>query len=104
MKKTLVTTNYLIIGSLLKQIFNNNKDSFDVSLVKSLLNACLLGDCPSNSNPNFLPDFLIALVPHIYFDKKELTELQKQKRNEIHFVHKQGIDVAKKHLTMNLIT
>lgn len=104
MKQTLVTTNYLIISSLLIQIFNNNGDSFDVSLVKSLLNACLLGDHPSNSNPNFLPDFLISLVPHIYFDKKELTELQKQKKAEIHFVHKQGIEIAKKQLTMNLIT
>lgn len=104
MKQSLVTTNYLIVSSLLKQIFNNKGNPDDVSLVKSLLNACLFGAYPSNSNPNFLPDFLISLVPHIYFDKKELTELQKQKRDEIHFVHKQGIEIAKKQLTMNLIT
>ena len=73
----------------------------ELALIKALVNACLLGDPPNKSNPNFLPDFL---QKYIKFEKVELSEEQCKKRDEIYFVHKEGIVIAKKAVAMNLIT
>lgn len=104
MKATPVTSNYLILITLLAKIFGKSGLSAhpieDKSRVTALINACLLGDPPNKSNPNFLPDFLQS---YIEFNKVELNEEQCKKRDEIHFIHKDGINIAKKYLTTNLI-
>lgn len=102
MKATPVTTNYFYLNEIINTLFKNKVlYANEVSYVTSLINACLLGDPPNKSNPNFLPDFL---QKYIKFEKEELSEEQCKKRNEIHFVHKEGIVIAKKAVAMNLIT
>lgn len=107
MKVAPVTTNYFYVTEILKSLFtkeidkNGYVEQFDISEVKSLINACLLGDPPNKSSPNFLPDFL---QKYIKFEKVELSEEQCKKRDEIHFLHKEGIVIAKKAVAMNLIT
>ena len=102
MKATPVTTNYFYLVEITTQLFKDvEKQVYEINQVKSLINACLLGDPPNKSNPNFLPDFL---QKYIKFEKVELSEEQCKKRDEIHFLHKEGIVVAKKAIAMNLIT
>lgn len=102
MKATPVTTNYFYLVEITTQLFKDvEKQVYEINQVKSLINACLLGDPPNKSNPNFLPDFL---QKYIKFEKVELNEEQCKKRDEIHFLHKEGIVVAKKAVAMNLIT
>ena len=102
MKATPVTTNYFYLVEIITNLFKDvEKQVYEINQVKSLINACLLGDPPNKSNPNFLPDFL---QKYIKFEKVELNEEQCKKRDEIHFLHKEGIVVAKKAVAMNLIT
>lgn len=102
MKATPVTTNYFYLVEIITNLFKDvEKQVYEINQVKSLINACLLGDPPNKSNPNFLPDFL---QNYIKFEKVELSEEQCKKRNEIHFLHKEGIVIAKKAVAMNLIT
>ena len=102
MKATPVTTNYFYLVEIITQLFKDvEKQVYEINQVKSLINACLLGDPPNKSNPNFLPDFL---QKYIKFEKVELNEEQCKKRDEIHFLHKEGIVIAKKAVAMNLIT
>lgn len=102
MKAAPVTANYFYVSEIGKALFSNKPDKqAEHALVASLINACLLGDPPNKSNPNFLPDFL---QKYIKFEKVELSEEQCKKRDEIHFVHKEGIVIAKKAIAMNLIT
>ena len=102
MKATPVTTNYFYLVEITTQLFKDvEKQVYEINQVKSLINACLLGDPPNKSNPNFLPDFL---QKYIKFEKVELNEEQCKKRDEIHFLHKEGIVIAKKAVAMNLIT
>ena len=102
MKATPVTTNYFYLVEITTQLFKDvEKQVYEINQVKSLINACLLGDPPNKSNPNFLPDFL---QKYIKFEKVELSEEQCKKRDEIHFLHKEGIVIAKKAVAMNLIT
>lgn len=102
MKTTPVTTNYFYLVEIITTLFKDvEKQVYEINQVKSLINACLLGDPPNKSNPNFLPDFL---QKYIKFEKVELNEEQCKKRDEIHFVHKEGIVIAKKAVAMNLIT
>ena len=102
MKATPVTTNYFYLVEITTQLFKDvEKQVYEINQVKSLINACLLGDPPNKSNPNFLPDFL---QKYIKFEKVELNAEQCKKRDEIHFLHKEGIVVAKKAVAMNLIT
>ena len=102
MKATPVTTNYFYLVEIITNLFKDiEKQVYEINQVKSLINACLLGDPPNKSNPNFLPDFL---QKYIKFEKVELSEEQCKKRDEIHFVHKEGIVIAKKAVAMNLIT
>ena len=101
MKATPVTTNYFYLVEIITNLFKDvEKQVYEINQVKSLINACLLGDPPNKSNPNFLPDFL---QKYIKFEKVELNEEQCKKRDEIHFLHKEGIVVAKKAVAMNLI-
>lgn len=103
-KKSTVTNNFLLLMTIMDKIFGPKPVepiTSEEAAVTSLVNACLLGDPPNKSNPNFLPDFLQS---YIEFNKVELTEQQCKNRDEIHFIHKDGITVAKKYLTMNLIT
>ena len=100
MKVTPVTTNYLYVLTIKEKLYKDNTPDAWMQ-VKSLINACLLGDPPNKSNPNFLPDFL---QKYIKFEKVDLNEQQCKKRDEIHFVHKEGIVIAKKAIAMNLIT
>ena len=102
MKATPVTTNYFYLVEIITNLFKDvEKQVYEINQVKSLINACLLGDPPNKSNPNFLPDFL---QKYIKFEKVELSEEQCKKRDEIHFLHKEGIVIAKKAIAMNLIT
>ena len=102
MKATPVTTNYFYLVEIITNLFKDvEKQVYEINQVKSLINACLLGDPPSKSNPNFLPDFL---QKYIKFEKVELNAEQCKKRDEIHFLHKEGIVIAKKAVAMNLIT
>ena len=102
MKATPVTTNYFYLVEIITNLFKDvEKQVYEINQVKSLINACLLGDPPNKSNPNFLPDFL---QKYIKFEKVELNAEQCKKRDEIHFLHKEGIVVAKKAVAMNLIT
>ena len=102
MKSTPVTTNFFYLVEIINSLFNDaEKQVSEINQVKSLINACLLGDPPNKSNPNFLPDFL---QKYIKFEKVELNEEQCKKRNEIHFLHKEGIVIAKKAVAMSLIT
>lgn len=102
MKATPVTTNYFYLVEIITNLFKDvEKQVYEINQVKSLINACLLGDPPNKSNPNFLPDFL---QKYIKFEKVELSEEQCKKRDEIHFLHKEGIVIAKKAVAMNLIT
>lgn len=102
MKATPVTTNYFYLVEIITNLFKDvEKQVYEINQVKSLINACLLGDPPNKSNPNFLPDFL---QKYIKFEKVELNEEQCKKRDEIHFLHKEGIVIAKKAVAMNLIT
>ena len=102
MKSTPVTTNFFYLVEIINSLFNDaEKQVYEINQVKSLINACLLGDPPNKSNPNFLPDFL---QKYIKFEKVELSEEQCKKRDEIHFLHKEGIVIAKKAVAMNLIT
>ena len=102
MKTTPVTTNYFYLVEIITNLFKDiEKQVYEINQVKSLINACLLGDPPNKSNPNFLPDFL---QKYIKFEKVELSEEQCKKRDEIHFLHKEGIVIAKKAVAMNLIT
>ena len=102
MKATPVTTNYFYLVEITTQLFKDvEKQVYEINQVKSLINACLLGDPPNKSNPNFLPDFL---QKYIKFEKVELNEEQCKKRDEIHFLHKEGIVIAKKAVAMSLIT
>ena len=102
MKATPVTTNYFYLVEITTQLFKDvEKQVYEINQIKSLINACLLGDPPNKSNPNFLPDFL---QKYIKFEKVELSEEQCKKRDEIHFLHKEGIVIAKKAVAMNLIT
>lgn len=102
MKATPVTTNYFYLVEIITNLFKDvEKQVYEINQVKSLINACLLGDPPNKSSPNFLPDFL---QKYIKFEKVELTEEQCKKRDEIHFLHKEGIAIAKKAIAMNLIT
>ena len=102
MKAAPVTTNYFYLVEIITNLFKDvEKQVYEVNQVKSLINACLLGDPPNKSSPNFLPDFL---QKYIKFEKVELTEEQYKKRDEIHFLHKEGIVIAKKAVAMNLIT
>lgn len=102
MKATPVTTNYFYLVEIITNLFKDvEKQVYEINQVKSLINACLLGDPPNKSNPNFLPDFL---QKYIKFEKVELNEEQCKKRAEIHFLHKEGIAIAKKAIAMNLIT
>ena len=102
MKATPVTTNYFYLVEIITNLFKDvEKQVYEINQVKSLINACLLGDPPNKSSPNFLPDFL---QKYIKFEKVELSEEQCKKRDEIHFVHKEGIVIAKKAVAMNLIT
>ena len=104
MRKSTVTANFEIVMTIIDVLFGVKPIepiSESETLVYSLINACLLGDPPNKSNPNFLPDFL---QKYIKFEKVELSEEQCKKRNEIHFVHKEGIVIAKKAVAMNLIT
>ena len=103
-KKSTVTANFLFLLTIMDKIFGPKPIepiTEQEIKVSALINACLLGDPPNKSNPNFLPDFLQS---YIEFNKVELNEEQCKKRDEIHFVHKEGITVAKKHITMNLIS
>ncbi len=101
MKATPVTTNYFYLVEIITNLFKDlEKQVYEINQVKSLINACLLGDPPNKSSPNFLPDFL---QKYIEFEKVELNEEQCKKRDEIHFLHKEGIVVAKKAVAMNLI-
>lgn len=96
-----MTANYMYMATIGNALFKEhayNKE--ELSLVLSLINACLLGDPPNKSSPNFLPDFL---QKYIKFEKVELNEEQCKKRDEIHFLHKEGIVIAKKAIAMNLI-
>ncbi len=102
MRNAPVTANYMYMAAIGKELFKektHNKE--ELALVLSLINACLLGDPPNKSSPNFLPDFLHR---YIKFEKVELNEEQCKKRDEIHFLHKEGIVIAKKAVAMNLIT
>ena len=102
MKATPVTTNYFYLVEIITNLFKDvEKQVYEINQVKSLINACLLGDPPNKSSPNFLPDFL---QKYIKFEKVELNEEQCKKRDEIHFLHKEGIVIAKKAVAMNLIT
>ena len=102
MKATPVTTNYFYLVEIITNLFKDvEKQVYEINQVKSLINACLLGDPPNKSNPNFLPDFL---QKYIKFEKVELNEEQCKKRDEIHFLHKEGIVIAKKAVAMSLIT
>ena len=102
MKATPVTTNYFYLVEIITNLFKDvEKQVYEINQVKSLINACLLGDPPNKSNPNFLPDFL---QKYIKFEKVELNEEQCKKRDEIHFLHKEVIVIAKKAVAMNLIT
>ena len=102
MKATPVTTNYFYLVEIITNLFKDvEKQVYEINQVKSLINACLLGDPPNKSSPNFLPDFL---QKYIKFEKVELSEEQCKKRDEIHFLHKEGIVIAKKAVAMNLIT
>ena len=102
MKATPVTTNYFYLVEIITNLFKDvEKQVYEINQVKSLINACLLGDPPNKSSPNFLPDFL---QKYIKFEKVELSEEQCKKRDEIHFVHKEGIVIAKKAVAMTLIT
>ncbi len=102
MKATPVTTNYFYLVEITTNLFKDvEKYAYEINQVKSLINACLLGDPPNKSNPNFLPDFL---QKYIKFEKIELSEEQCIKRDGIHFVHKEGIVIAKKAVAMNLLT
>ena len=102
MKATPVTTNYFYLVEITTQLFKDvEKQVYEINQIKSLINACLLGDPPNKSNPNFLPDFL---QKYIKFEKAELNAEQCKKRDEIHFLHKEGIVIAKKAVAMNLIT
>ena len=102
MKATPVTTNYFYLVEIITNLFKDvEKQVYEINQVKSLINACLLGDPPNKSNPNFLPDFL---QKYIKFEKVELNAEQCKKRDEIHFLHKEGIVIAKKAIAMNLIT
>lgn len=102
MKATPVTTNYFYLVEIITNLFKDvEKQVYEINQVKSLINACLLGDPPNKSSPNFLPDFL---QKYIKFEKVELSEEQRKKRDEIHFLHKEGIAIAKKAIAMNLIT
>ena len=102
MKATPVTTNYFYLVEIITNLFKDvEKQVYEINQVKSLINACLLGDPPNKSNPNFLPDFL---QKYIKFEKVELNAEQCKKRDEIHFLHKEGIVVAKKAVAMSLIT
>ena len=102
MKATPVTTNYFYLVEITAQLFKDvEKQVYEINQVKSLINACLLGDPPNKSNPSFLPDFL---QKYIKFEKVELNAEQCKKRDEIHFLHKEGIVIAKKAIAMNLIT
>lgn len=102
MKATPVTTNYFYLVEIITNLFKDvEKQVYEINQVKSLINACLLGDPPNKSNPNFLPDFL---QKYIKFEKVELNAEQCKKRDEIHFLHKEGIVIAKKAVAMNLIT
>ena len=102
MKATPVTTNYFYLVEITTQLFKDvEKQVYEINQVRSLINACLLGDPPNKSSPNFLPDFL---QKYIKFEKVELNEEQCKKRDEIHFLHKEGIVIAKKAVAMNLIT
>ena len=101
MKATPVTTNYFYLVEIITNLFKDvEKQVYEINQVKSLINACLLGDPPNKSSPNFLPDFL---QKYIKFEKVELSEEQCKKRDEIHFLHKEGIVIAKKAVAMNLI-
>lgn len=101
MKATPVTTNYFYLVEIITNLFKDvEKQVYEINQVKSLINACLLGDPPNKSSPNFLPDFL---QKYIKFEKIELSEEQRKKRDEIHFLHKEGIAIAKKAIAMNLI-
>lgn len=101
MKATPVTTNYFYLVEIITNLFKDvEKQVYEINQVKSLINACLLGDPPNKSSPNFLPDFL---QKYIKFEKVELNEEQCKKRDEIHFLHKEGIVIAKKAVAMNLI-
>jgi hypothetical protein len=100
-KATPVTTNYFYLVEIITNLFKDvEKQVYEINQVKSLINACLLGDPPNKSSPNFLPDFL---QKYIKFEKIELSEEQRKKRDEIHFLHKEGIAIAKKAIAMNLI-
>ena len=102
MKATPVTTNYFYLVEIITNLFKDvEKQVYEINQVKSLINACLLGDPPNKSSPNFLPDFL---QKYIKFEKVELSEEQCKKKDEIHFLHKEGIVIAKKAVAMNLIT
>ena len=102
MKATPVTTNYFYLVEIITNLFKDvEKQVYEINQVKSLINACLLGDPPNKSNPNFLPDFL---QKYIKFEKVELNAEQCKKRDEIHFLHKEGIVIAKKAVAMSLIT
>lgn len=101
MKATPVTTNYFYLVEIITNLFKDVEQAYEINQVKSLINACLLGDPPNKSSPNFLPDFL---QKYIKFEKVELSEEQCKKRDEIHFLHKEGIAIAKKAIAMNLIT
>ena len=102
MKATPVTTNYFYLVEIIAALFSKQKYYHEeLDLIKALVNACLLGDPPNKSSPNFLPDFL---QKYIKFEKVELNEEQCKKRDEIHFLHKEGIVIAKKAVAMNLIT
>ena len=97
-----VTANYVYLTEIIAALFSKQKYyPEELALIKALVNACLLGDPPNKSNPNFLPDFL---QKYIKFEKVELSEEQCKKRDEIHFLHKEGIVIAKKAVAMNLIT
>ena len=102
MRNAAVTDNYFYLVKIINSLFDDVVDSsYEVNKIKSLINACLLGDPPNKSSPNFLPDFL---QKYIKFEKVGLNEEQCKKRDEIHFLHKEGIVIAKKAVAMNLIT
>jgi hypothetical protein len=95
-----VTTNYFYLQEILTKVFKKDSPLEDKSMVAMLVNACLLGDPPNKSNPNFLPDFLQSFI---VFNKFELSEQQCKKKAEIHFLYKDAINIAKHYLTLNLL-
>jgi hypothetical protein len=62
-----VTANYVYLTEIIAALFSKQKYyPEELALIKALVNACLLGDPPNKSNPNFLPDFL---QKYIKFEK-----------------------------------